>query len=185
MVINTSRYVGAGIVAAAVASMVALAGVAAGIFVLLASAPQPWPRHHGPPVRAIGPIAVAALGGGPARAHGRPARGEPASPAGSAGQRWIPEPGTPWQWQLTTPVDLTVQAPIYDIDGFENSAAVVRALHSLGRKVIFYLDVGAAENFRPDYASFPAHVLGKSNGWPGERSLERRHTRILGPILAK
>ena len=116
------------------------------------------------------------------------------APAGSAGlagaagadaARWAPVPRAPWQWQLTTPVDLTVNVPVYDIDGFENNAAVVRALHSADRKVVCYIDVGAAENFRPDYASFPRQVLGKGDGWAGERYLDIRRTHILGPIMAK
>ena len=43
------------------------------------------------------------------------------------------------------------------------------ALHALGKHVICYIDVGTAENFRPDYGSFPASVLGQRNGWPGEK----------------
>lgn len=97
----------------------------------------------------------------------------------------MPRPGTAWQWQLTTPVDESVNAPIYDIDGFENSDAIVDALHARGRKVICYLDVGAAEDFRPDYGSFPRQVLGKGNGWPGERYLDIRRIDIIGPIMAK
>jgi hypothetical protein len=46
---------------------------------------------------------------------------------------WIPRPHTTWQWQLTTPVDLSVPAQMFDIDLFENSASVVKALHDHGR----------------------------------------------------
>ena len=88
-----------------------------------------------------------------------------------------------WQWQLTTPVDLDVDADIFDIDGFSNSAEVVRELHRRGRKVVCYVEVGAAENFRPDYRSWPAALLGKANGWPGERWLDIRDPQRLAPIL--
>ena len=91
----------------------------------------------------------------------------------------------PWQWQLTTPVDLSVNVPVYDIDGFDNSAAVVRELHGRNRRVICYINVGAAENFRPDYTAFPPGVLGRRNGWPGERWLDIRRVDVLGPIMAK
>jgi len=101
------------------------------------------------------------------------------------GRRWAPVPGQPWQWQLTTPVDLSVDVPVYDIDGFDNSAAVVRALHERGRKVICYVEVGAAEDFRPDYRSFPKDVLGRPNGWDGERWVDIRRLDVLGPIIAK
>lgn len=75
--------------------------------------------------------------------------------------------------------------PVYDIDAFENSAAVVAQLHRRGRKAICYVNVGAYESFRPDRGSFPARVLGRSNGWPGERWLDIRRIDILGPIMAR
>jgi len=105
--------------------------------------------------------------------------------AAPAGRRWAVKPGQPWQWQLTTPVNLDVDVPIYDIDGFDNSADVVRKLHNRGRRVICYVEVGAAEDFRPDYQAFPKDVLGKPNGWEGERSVDIRRIDVLRPILAK
>lgn len=38
---------------------------------------------------------------------------------------------------------------VYDIDGIENSASTVRALHRLGDKVICYIEVGSAGNYYP------------------------------------
>lgn len=98
---------------------------------------------------------------------------------------WRPAVGTAWQWQLSTPVDLSVNVPVYDIDMFDNSAGVVAKLHRLGRHVICYVDVGSAENYRPDYRSFPRTVLGRPNGWPGERWLDIRQRSVLEPIIAK
>ena len=49
--------------------------------------------------------------------------------------------------------------------------------------MICYIDVGTAENWRPDYASFPSSVLGGSNGWPGERWLDIRQLSVLEPIM--
>ena len=97
---------------------------------------------------------------------------------------WQPKPGLTWQWQLTQPVDTTVNAQVYDIDGTENSAAVVSALHAAGRKVICYVNVGAAESFRPDAKAFPVSVIGQSNGWPGEHWLDVRQLGVLRPIMA-
>lgn len=95
-----------------------------------------------------------------------------------------PPPETSWQWQLTTPVDLSVEAAIYDIDLFDNDAAVVAELHTAGRKAICYVSAGSAENWRPDYGAFPASVLGRPlDGWPGERWLDVRQLDVLGPIL--
>jgi hypothetical protein len=118
------------------------------------------------------------------------ARATPAGPAavgpaaaGSPG-RWAPAVGTAWQWQQSVPVDLRVDVPVYDIDGFTNGAAVVRKLHDLGRRAICYINVGAAENYRPDYKRFPPRVLGRPNGWPGERWLDIRRVEVLRPIMA-
>jgi hypothetical protein len=40
-------------------------------------------------------------------------------------------------------------ATLYDIDGIENPASTVAALHRLGAKVICYIEVGAAGNYYP------------------------------------
>ena len=49
--------------------------------------------------------------------------------------------------------------------------------------LICYIDVGTAENWRSDYSSFPASVMGSSNGWPGERWLDIRQLAVLEPIM--
>ncbi|MFD7717473.1 endo alpha-1,4 polygalactosaminidase [Streptomyces sp. NPDC059814] len=97
--------------------------------------------------------------------------------------RWQPAPGTDWQWQLSGRLDTAVDAPVYDIDGFDRDAAQVAALHRKGRKVICYLSTGAWEEFRPDADDFPAAVLGRSNGWAGERWLDIRRTEVLEPLM--
>lgn len=99
--------------------------------------------------------------------------------------RWLPKPGVEWQWQLTGTLDRDVDVPVYDIDGFNHDAAVVRGLHKRGVKVICYLNVGAWEDWRPDADDFPAALLGKGNGWEGERWLDIRQTKTLRPLLAK
>ncbi|WP_229758671.1 endo alpha-1,4 polygalactosaminidase [Peterkaempfera bronchialis] len=121
------------------------------------------------------PSGTAATAGTAAGAAG------PSRPAG----RWQPRPGTSWQWQLGGRIDLDVDAQVYDIDGFENDAATVAALHARGRKVICYINVGAWEDYRPDADAFPASVRGNGNGWEGERTLDIRRTDVLLPIMAK
>jgi hypothetical protein len=106
------------------------------------------------------------------------------APAPPDGGLWLPAPGTTWQWQLDTPVDTTVDAEVYDIDLFDNDAAVVAALHAAGRRVICYVSVGSWEDWRPDQGAFPAEVLGQDyHGWPGEKWLDIRRLDVLGPIL--
>ena len=117
---------------------------------------------------------------GPAGAPPDAAAAGDASPA----TRWVPPPGTTWQWQLTTPVDTSVDAEVYDIDGVEAGADTVAALHRAGRKVVCYVNAGAAEDFRPDHAAFPDDVQGGPDGWHGERLLDIRRLDVLAPIMA-
>jgi len=99
--------------------------------------------------------------------------------------RWLPEVGTEWQWQLSGPVDTSVDVPVYNVDLFEVDPTVVEELHAAGRKVICYLSAGSHEDWRPDAESFPAEVIGKElDEWPGERWLDIRHLEVLEPIMA-
>jgi hypothetical protein len=86
---------------------------------------------------------------------------------------WIPSAAAPipWQWELGHPLNLTsptdmgtggtlytgglAPAPqVYDIDGIENPAATVAALHALGKHVICYIEVGAAGNYGGVYSTY-------------------------------
>lgn len=98
---------------------------------------------------------------------------------------WRPSIGSTWQWQLTAlPVDLSVDAQVYDIDLFENDASVVAALHARGRKVICYLSAGTWEDWRPDKDQFPREVIGREyEGWQGERWLDIRRIELLAPVM--
>jgi hypothetical protein len=96
---------------------------------------------------------------------------------------WRPPARLTWYWQLQGAVKSGLPVAAYDIDGFENSASAVAQLHAEGRRVICYIDVGTAEKFRPDYHEFPASVLGRSNGWPGERWLDIRALDVIEPIM--
>ncbi|GHA85106.1 endo alpha-1,4 polygalactosaminidase [Streptomyces chryseus] len=103
---------------------------------------------------------------------------------GPRSARWQPEPGTAWQWQLSGTLDPDVDVPVYDIDGLDHPASAVADLHRRGRKVICYLSTGAWEDFRADAGAFPASVLGRGNGWKGERWLDIRRTDVLEPLMA-
>ncbi|MFE9401493.1 endo alpha-1,4 polygalactosaminidase [Streptomyces sp. NPDC006530] len=108
------------------------------------------------------------------------------APSGSAPARiWQPKPGTAWQWQLNGRVQEGPDVPVYDIDGFENTAADVAKLHAKGRKAICYINAGAWENFRPDKDAFPSDVRGDNNGWEGERWLDIRRIDVLRPLMER
>jgi hypothetical protein len=102
---------------------------------------------------------------------------------GTTASQWIPPQHLTWYWQIQGTVNNNEPVAAYDIDGFENTAAEVAALHAQGKHVICYVDVGTSENYRPDFASFPASVQGDSNGWPGEKWLDVRQLSVLEPIM--
>ncbi|MFD3804749.1 endo alpha-1,4 polygalactosaminidase [Streptomyces sp. NPDC058611] len=106
-------------------------------------------------------------------------------PEQAPGERWQPRPGVGWQWQLTGKLDTSVNAPVYDVDGFTTTAEQVSALEKAGRKTICYLSTGAWEDFRPDADAFPKELLGQGNGWEGERWLDVRRLDVLEPLMAK
>jgi hypothetical protein len=104
-------------------------------------------------------------------------------PCRTGSEDLAPAPHTTWQWQLTTPVDQSVAARMFDIDLFDNSASVVASLHRRGARVICYLDAGTYENYRSDAHRFPGSVRGKPNGFPGEQWLDIRRLSTLEPIM--
>jgi hypothetical protein len=103
--------------------------------------------------------------------------------AGASQGWWTPPQHLTWYWQLTGKIRTGEPAAAYDVDGFQTTAAQVALLHAQGAHVICYIDVGTAENFRPDYSEFPASVLGRSNGWPGEKWIDIRQLSIVEPIM--
>ncbi|MBB5937900.1 endo alpha-1,4 polygalactosaminidase [Streptomyces zagrosensis] len=137
-------------------------------------------------------LAVAGCSGGNADGdeasktpQAKPTKTASATPGDEAAELWQPKARTAWQWQLDGRVDTGIDVPVYDIDGFENSAATVERLHDDDRKVICYINAGAWEDWRPDADDFPVSVRGKSNGWEGERWLDIRELDTVLPLMAK
>jgi hypothetical protein len=104
---------------------------------------------------------------------------------GSTGGGWVPPEHLTWYWQLQGTVNNSEPVEAYDIDGFENTAAEVATLHAKGIHAICYIDVGTDEEWRPDASEFPASVVGKSNGWPGEKYLDITDASVFEPIMVK
>lgn len=88
-----------------------------------------------------------------------------------------------WDWQLQGVPSPSLNKQVYDIDGFNSTAANVASYHATGAKVICYISFGSYEDFRSDASSFPSSVLGNTNGWPGERWLDIRQISTLAPIM--
>ena len=87
-----------------------------------------------------------------------------------------------WHYQLQGRLRLSA-AKVYDIDGLDTPAAFVSRLRRHKRYAICYIDAGTWENWRSDRGRFPDSVLGRGNGWPGERWLDIRRVDVLGPII--
>jgi hypothetical protein len=109
----------------------------------------------------------------------------PLAAAAQSPSYWVPVPSDTFQWDLEEPVPTTVNATVYDIDMFDNHAALVAKLHTMGRHVICYIDVGSWESYRPDAKKYPPSILGKQYPhYPQERFVDIRALDVLGPILA-
>ena len=101
-------------------------------------------------------------------------------------------PGTSWQWQIDggtineTVLDgVTNSKKMYDVDLFATSVAAIQRLQAKGIYVVCYMETGSWESYRPDAASYPASVLGKTlNGFPDERLVDIRQWSVLQPIMA-
>jgi hypothetical protein len=116
---------------------------------------------------------------------------------------WSPPPVVEWQWELDHPLDLNsasdmgtgvttylgtpaADPTVYDIDGFDNPASTVSALHSAGDHVICYIEVGSAESYRSDYSEFPTTDLGAvMAGYPNERYLNINDPAVVQVIEAR
>ena len=121
----------------------------------------------------------------PARSHtSRPDAHRPRRPArpGLLPAFWHPPARVSWNWVLSrVPQPPYRNVQMYDVDGFDATAADVASIHNPGMKVVCYLSVGTYENWRADAGQFPAAILGDSlDGWPGERWLDVRDIRQPG-----
>jgi Glycoside-hydrolase family GH114 len=136
---------------------------------------------------------------------GRAVAGSGSAAAGPARVGWWRPPTGPiaWQWELDHPLSLhspadlgtgdktyrghpAARPAVYDIDGFDNPAATVRALHRRHARVICYIEVGAAESYRPDYQRFPKSALGGPvPGYPDDRYLNISNPAVAAVIRAR
>jgi hypothetical protein len=87
-----------------------------------------------------------------------------------------------WSYQLQGTPQITA-ARVHDVDGFDTSAEFVQRLHAGKRYAVCYVSAGAWEDWRPDRDRFPSSILGRGNGWPGERWVDIRRTDVLAPIM--
>jgi hypothetical protein len=100
---------------------------------------------------------------------------------------WQPAAGVKWQIQLIDAVeDTTVDADIWDIDLFDNSAETITTLKGKGHKVICYFSAGTYEDWRSDVSKFSTADFGSNlDEWPGERWLNIKSTTVRSIMSAR
>ena len=97
-----------------------------------------------------------------------------------------PAPSISFDWDLrdNIPADITYNATIIDIDGFENSSEFVANLKADNKKVFAYISVGSIEDWRSDVADFPSEVIGNNYpSWDGEKFIDISNIDALAPIM--
>lgn len=78
----------------------------------------------------------------------------------------------------SAPADIA--ADVVSIDGMDATKASVAALKAAGKRVVCYMNVGAAENWRSDHADFSGLHAGGYPGWEGETYFD-----VTKPALKK
>ncbi|KAJ5766620.1 uncharacterized protein N7511_004236 [Penicillium nucicola] len=94
--------------------------------------------------------------------------------------KWQPAAGTKWQIVLKYPLnDTSIDAPVYDIDLFDNPKSIISELQGMGRKVICYFSAGTYEDWRSDASDFAKADIGKAlDDWAGESWLNISSTSV-------
>lgn len=93
--------------------------------------------------------------------------------------------GQKWQIILTGQPDMTkmplppLDAPVWDIDLFDNEATTITLLKASGKIVICYFSAGTVEDWRDDAKEFPPADVGKVLPlWPNEKWVRTGSTKI-------
>jgi len=93
-----------------------------------------------------------------------------------------PEPAPQPSWHIQynpTPVNPEADVEYWNLDLFDVDNNTMAGLKSQGVFVMCYFSAGSFEEWRSDEGDFPSEVLGKSNGWPGEKWLDISDPRVL------
>ncbi|MCI4064730.1 endo alpha-1,4 polygalactosaminidase [Micromonospora sp. R77] len=141
----------------------------------------PWPVPPGRPARVVrrGARRTVALGLvllTPLVA----CRAEPATPTA-----WPAGSVRSWQWQLTGPVDVTVDADVFLLDPVTTTTAETAALRARHRRLVCQVPVGTYAGTDPDANRWPVAIRGAPvAGRPGSRWLDVRRWDSLAPVLA-
>jgi hypothetical protein len=100
---------------------------------------------------------------------------------------WKPRAATTysWQWQLSSTLDVDVEASVYVVDAVTTTVEHVTALRSAGGRAVCHFSAGVAEKSSPDRAAFPAAILGYTvSGTSARRWVDIRRWDVLRPIMS-
>lgn len=87
-----------------------------------------------------------------------------------------------WDIQFSEPFAMGRDVAVIDLD--MDSPELIARAKAKGQRVLCYVSVGTAENWRADYAQFPKAIKGPEwRDWPGEYFLDIRQRDILLPIM--
>jgi hypothetical protein len=111
-------------------------------------------------------------------ADASPTNGDAGSDAGDSARSLIAQ-NTTWQYQLTGPLDLDVDAGLFVLDLFDLQASQITQLHARGSVVVAYLSAGTRESYRSDAGDFPASAVGNTHpDYPNEAWLDVRDSGV-------
>ncbi|WP_431975726.1 endo alpha-1,4 polygalactosaminidase [Micromonospora haikouensis] len=89
-----------------------------------------------------------------------------------------------WQWQLTGPLDTTVEADVFLLDPVRTTSTETAALRGRDRRLVCQVGVGAYARTDPDADRYPPEVGGAAGRSPDTRWVDVRRWDVLEPILA-
>lgn len=90
---------------------------------------------------------------------------------------WKPPPETTWQWQLTKPIDTSLDVEMYDVDLFGARDDAFDALE--GKIRICYFSAGSWEEWRDDVDAVSNDALGATlENWDDERWFDVMHPTV-------
>jgi hypothetical protein len=91
-----------------------------------------------------------------------------------------------WHWQLSGTVNTAHDVDVYVIDLFDNTPALIAALHGAGRRVICYFSAGSYEHWRPDAWRYAGVDLGNTlDGYADERWVDTRSANVRAILRAR
>lgn len=112
--------------------------------------------------------------------------GEDAAQVPVSSAVWQPNALDTFHLQLHGALITNVEASVYDIDLFDNTAAQIAQLKQQGRKVVCYFSAGSSENWRPDFKNFlPTDKGNALTGWAGENWLDTRSNNVRNIMRAR